>query len=121
MRLLMLFMLLLIPVSVFAQSTPPVGLQGSVTVIHPAPGVDYYYDQQGNSTTVYRTAPDISAYSSHDSKGHIIAQGFVFDPNPRSEPLRVPESMQYLPSNTQEPRRWLDGGPPFVPAFRAPG
>ena len=39
MRLLMLFMLLLIPVSVFAQSTPPVGLQGSVTVIHPAPGV----------------------------------------------------------------------------------
>lgn len=99
MRLLMLCTLLLLPVSAFAQSVPPVGLQGSVTVVHPSPGVDYYYDQQGNSTTVYRTAPDVSAYSSHDSHGHIIAQGFVFDPNPRSEPLRVPESMQYQPES----------------------
>ena len=95
MRLLMLFALLLFPLSVFAQSVPPIGLQGSATVIHPAPGVDYYYDLNGNSTTVYRTAPHVSAYSSHDSHGRIIAQGFVFDPNPRSEPLRVSPS-QYL-------------------------
>ena len=105
MRLLMLFTLLLLPVSAFAQSVPPVGLQGSVTVVHPAPGVDYYYDQQGNSTTVYRTAPDISAYSSQDSHGHIIAQGYVFDPLGSPQPLRVPDSMRYTPSNTQEPRR----------------
>ena len=92
MRLLILFALLLLPVSVFAQSVSPIGLQGSTTLIHPAPGIDYYYDLNGNSTTVYRTAPNVSAYSSHDSHGRIIAQGFVYDPDPGPEPPRVPLS-----------------------------
>jgi hypothetical protein len=94
MRLLMLFALLLLPVSAFAQSAalPPIGLQGSATVIHPAPGVDYYYDQKGNSTTVYRTAPHVFAYSSQDSHGRITTQGFLFDPHPRPEPLQTPSS-----------------------------
>ena len=89
---LIMLALLVFPVSALAQSAPPIGLQGSATVIHPAPGVDLYYDQKGNSTTVYRTAPNVTAYSSQDSHGRIIAQGFVFDPNPRSEPLQVPSS-----------------------------
>jgi hypothetical protein len=91
---LLFFMLLLFPLSSFAQSVPPIGLEGSATVIHPSPGVDYYYDLNANSTTVYTTTPYSSWYSSENRHGRITAQGFVFDPNPRSEPLRVPE-LQY--------------------------
>ena len=94
MRLLLLFALLLSPVSVFAQTVPPIGLQGYANVIHPEPGVDYYYDQKGNSTTVYRTAPHVFAYSSHDSHGRIVAQGFVFDPRLTPEPQAVPPSQK---------------------------
>src|SRR5262249_9208827 len=89
MRFLLLFALLLFPVSAFAQTVPLIGLQGSASVIHPEPGVDYYYDQKGNSTTVYRTAPHVFAYSSHDSHGRIVAQGFVFDPTLTPEPQPV--------------------------------
>jgi hypothetical protein len=73
-------------------------------VIHPEPGVDYYYDQKGNSTTVYRTAPHVFAYSSHDSHGRIVAQGFVFDPN------LTPEPQPILPSQKQT-NALIESGP----------
>jgi len=91
-----LCLLILLPTSfAFAQSTPPIGLQGSAIVLHPSPGVDYYYDLNGNSTTVYRTAPNTSWFSSQDRYGRITSQGNIYDAMP-SRPLdsilRVPES-----------------------------
>ncbi len=93
-----LCLLMLLPTSAaFAQSEPPIGLHGSATVLHPAPGVDYYYDLNGGSSTVYQTAPNTSWYSSQDSQGRITSDGYLFDPNPRPEPLRVPQS-SYRPN-----------------------
>jgi hypothetical protein len=92
MVLLLLGFLFLLPLSAFAQSSPPIGLQGSATVLHPAPGVDYLYAQHGNSTTIYGSDPAMRWQSSQDAHRQIISQGFLFDPNPRPAPLRVPES-----------------------------
>lgn len=49
MRLLAGLVLFLLPVSIFAQSVPPPGLDGSATVLHPSPGIDYLYNPQGTS------------------------------------------------------------------------
>jgi hypothetical protein len=54
--------------------------------------VSSYWDQRGNSTTVYSTNPRMQWQSTQDAHGQITSQGFLFDPNPRPEPLRVPES-----------------------------
>jgi hypothetical protein len=105
MRLLLFLVLLLLPLSAFAQSTPPPmpsSTNDSVTVIHPAPGVEYYYDQRGNSSTVYQQAPGMQWYSTEDRHGTITSQGYLFDPMPVSMSLEVPWSS---PPEHQERRR----------------
>lgn len=104
MRLLILLATLLLPLSAFAQSMLLPGLDNSVTVLHPSPGISQLYDQRGNSATVYESSPGLSWYSQQDRYGKIQSQGYVFDPL-KTQPLRVPDSMRYTPQNTQEPRR----------------
>ena len=67
----------------------------SVTVIHPTPYSDVFYDQNGNSATIYQQGHGTSWYSQHDKNGNIVSQGYLFDPLPRPEPLTVPP---YAPS-----------------------
>jgi hypothetical protein len=89
----------LLPLSAFAQSVPllPSGMNDSVTVLHPAPGIDYLYDQAGHSATVLEEGPGLKWYSAEDPQGRITSQGFLFDPIPAPKPLTVPESMRYIP------------------------
>ncbi len=97
MRVLILLGTLLLPFSAFAQSTLPLGVDGSVTVLHPTPGIKNLYDQRGNSVTVYESSPGLSWYSQQDRYGRIQSQGYVFDPLGPQQLLRVPESMRYVP------------------------
>lgn len=100
MRLLALLALFLHPRSAFAQSVPPLGetpgITG-VTVVHPAPGIDYYTDLHGSSATVIDEGSGLHWYSAHDPQGRITSQGFLFDSIPAPKPLTVPESMRYSP------------------------
>ena len=64
----------------------------SVTVIHPAPNVDYWYDQRGNSATILQEGPGLSRYSQQDRYGNITTQGYLLNPFPRHAPLDVPRS-----------------------------
>lgn len=102
--LLILLAIFLLPLPTFAQSPLFPGVDGSVTVLRPSPGISYLYDQRGNSATVYESSPGLSWYSQQDRYGKIQSQGYVFDPL-KQNPLYVPDSMQYTPPNTQEPRR----------------
>lgn len=77
MRLLILLATILLPLSAFAQSTLPPGVDGSVTVLHPAPGINALYDQRSNSATVYEVNPHMSWYSQRDQYGTIESQGYV--------------------------------------------
>jgi hypothetical protein len=97
MRLLILLAILLLPLSAFAQSTLPLGFDNSVTVLHPSPGISQLYDQRGNGLTIYESGPNLSWYSQHDRYGKIQSQGYVFDPLGPPQPLRVPDSMRYVP------------------------
>lgn len=97
MRLLILCILFLLPLSALAADlAPPWYQQDSATLIHPSQGTDYYYDQHGNNTTVYRSPsnPGMSFYSSEDHNGRITSQGFLFEPSPPPKLLTVPESMR---------------------------
>jgi hypothetical protein len=100
MRLLALLAMFLLPISAFAQSVPPLGESpwiNGVTVVHPAPGIDYYTDLNGASATVLDEGPGLKWYSAEDPQGRITSQGFLFDPMPAPKPLTVPESMRYEP------------------------
>lgn len=109
MRLLIILFALLLLLSIIGQAwawddPPRPGDQfNSLTVLHPAPGVSYLYDQSGNSSTVYEQSPGMAWYSTEDRHGQITAQGFVFEPLPPPKPLEVPRSMR--PSEYQERRR----------------
>lgn len=94
MRFFLFFVLLLLPLSAFAQSVPPLSVEGSATILHPAPGVRYLYDQHGNSSTVYHQFPGQSWFSTEDPQGRITSQGYLFDPLPAPKPLTVPPSMR---------------------------
>jgi hypothetical protein len=88
-----LLLFLFIPTLTFAQSPfpPPVSdpfdTRSNVRVYHPAPGVDSYWSQDGN-TTVYDQGNNLKAYTQRDSTGNVIKQGYLFDPM-ASTPLRV--------------------------------
>lgn len=97
-RLLILFVGLLIPVSAVADDpawlTNP---SGGVTVLHSHPGVDYLYDDKGHTATIYGTDPGMRWYSTQDSHTGKTTQGYFFNPSARSAPLRAPESLAYPP------------------------
>ena len=99
MRLPLLLALFLIPVSAFAEDPPwfIAPSSGSVTVVHPAPGIDYYTDLHGHSATILDEGSGLHWYSAQDPQGRITSQGFLFDPIPAPKPLTVPESMRYIP------------------------
>jgi hypothetical protein len=82
MRLPLLLALFLIPVSAFAEDTPwfIAPSSGSLTVVHPAPGIDYYTDLHGSSATVLDEGSGLHWYSAHDPQGQITSQGFRSDP-----------------------------------------
>ena len=100
MRLPLLLALFLIPVSAFAEDPPwfMAPSSGSVTVVHPSAGIDYYTDLHGHSATVLDEGSGLHWYSAHDPQGRITSQGFLFDPMPAPKTLTVPESMQPQPS-----------------------
>ena len=89
---IILLALCFLPTPVRAESvSPPMPLitKEGVTVIHPTPYSDVLYDQYGNSATIYQQGRGLSWYSQHDKAGKIVAQGYLFNPVPRPEPLRV--------------------------------
>jgi hypothetical protein len=102
MLLLILFALLLLPIAAFAQSAPLLGLQGAATVLHPSPGTAYLYDQNGNSVTIYRT-PYSSWYSSQDSHGRIISDGYLFNAMPQGSPLGLDQFTGNQLSSSRSP------------------
>ncbi len=95
-RLILLACLLLVAGPVGSETPLPSIDNRSITVIRPSPGISQLYDQRGNSATVYEVNPNISWYSQRDKYGTIQSQGYVFDPL-KTQSLRVPESMRYLP------------------------
>jgi hypothetical protein len=98
MRLLALLAMVLLPLSAFAQSTPPMpGTSDTLTVVRPAPGIDYYSSPSGQSVTVVEPMKGLRWYSAQDPHGRITAQGYLFDPLPTPQSLRVPESMRAEP------------------------
>lgn len=102
MRLLALLTLILLPVSAMADDASWLSApSGNVTVLHQSSGIDYYYDQHRNSGTVYDVLPGLRWYSTQNSQGK-ITQGYVYEPFPRTEPLRVP-SYTPLPSPSYPP------------------
>lgn len=62
----------------------------SVTLIHPTPNIDFYFDQKGNTATIYQQGPGLSWFSQQDRYGTITSQGYLSDPLPRPEPLQAP-------------------------------
>lgn len=76
----------------------------SVTVIHPAPGMDYLYDQHGNSATILQQGPGLSWYSQENKYGQIQSQGYLFDPLGPREPLTVPSVDRYAPGRDRHTR-----------------
>ena len=57
----------------------------SVTLIHPAPNIDVYFDQKGNTETIYHhyhEGSGLSWYSWKDRSGRIVAQGYLSDSLP---------------------------------------
>ena len=106
MLLLILFAVFLLPIAAFAQTVPPPGLQGSVTVLHPVPGIDYAYDQHSNSATIYQTPlPGLSWYSQQNRFGNITQQGYLFEPFQPSRQLEVPS---FSPSRERLPNAPVD-------------
>ena len=47
----------------------------SVTLIHPAPNIDVYFAQKGNTEPIYHQGPGPSWFSLQDRSGRIVAQG----------------------------------------------
>lgn len=91
--LIILITLCVLPLTVGAQSiSPPMPLitKEGVTVIHPTPYSEVLYDHYGNSAMIYQQGRGLSWYSQRDKTGKIVAQGYLFNPVPRPEPLRVP-------------------------------
>jgi hypothetical protein len=91
--LIILMALCFLPLPVGAQSgSPPMPFitKEGVTVIHPTPYSVVLYDQFGNSAVIYQQGRGLSWYSQLDKAGKIVAQGYLFYPVPRLEPLRVP-------------------------------
>jgi hypothetical protein len=90
-----MLLLLLIPTLSFAQApfdplpTNETGPISGVTVYHPAPGVESYWDNHGNSTMVYEQTPGMSGYTSRNRDGQVTKQGYLFDPMGPSTPLRI--------------------------------
>jgi hypothetical protein len=92
-HLIILIALCVLPLTVGAQSvSPPMPLitKEGVTVIRPTPYSEVLYDHYGNSAMIYQQGRGLSWYSQHDNTGKIVAQGYLFNPVPRPEPLRVP-------------------------------
>ena len=106
--LIILLALWFLPLSVHAQSvSPPMPLipKEGVTVIHPTPYSDVLYDQYGNSATIYQQGRGLSWYSQHDKSGNIVSQGYLFNPVPRPEPLRVPPPIDLYSLHLDQDRR----------------
>ena len=71
----------------------------SVTLIHPAPNIDFLYNQRGESATIYQQGPGSSWYSNQDGYRRIDSQGYLFEPNPRPAQIEVP---RYTPQREVE-------------------
>ncbi|HKO29943.1 MAG TPA: hypothetical protein VJU54_02305, partial [Nitrospiraceae bacterium] len=67
----------------------------SVRIFDPTPYSEVLYDQCGNSAMIYQQGHGLSWYSQHDKADHIVAQGYLFNPLPRPEPLWVPPGDLY--------------------------
>ena len=92
MRLFILGILLVLPLSAFAQSTSPIAQGGTITVI-PTPLGYVYALPHGGSVEVIGKAPAQQSYTARDGTGHITT-GMIFSPfAPLHEqsPLTVPD------------------------------
>jgi hypothetical protein len=93
MTLLLFFVLLLLPLSSFAQTGPPMPQGGNITVI-PTPLGYAYALPHGGSVEVIGKDPRQQWYSARDGAGHTTT-GYIFSPfapTHAEPPLTVPES-----------------------------
>lgn len=100
--LLILFVALLLPVSVFAGDPAPNWLtqpSSGVTILHPQDRIDYAYDDHGHSATIYRSDLGLSWYSTMDSHTGKQSQGYLFEPAPRYTPTRPLVPPLYPPTD----------------------
>ena len=98
---LLTFMSLMVMPAYGLAETPTVlsGVSGSVTILHQPSGIDYYYDLNRNSATVYPVFPGVRWYSAQDRHGK-TTQGYLFDPMPRTS---FGEPFSTLPSVLDNP------------------
>jgi hypothetical protein len=89
MTLLLFFVLLLVPLSAFAQSVPPMPQGGNIVVIPNPLGASYWSDK-GGYVDVVGKEPGNQMYFSHERGGHVTS-GFINQPF-LERPLTVPES-----------------------------
>lgn len=95
MRLLAVFAVFVLPISALAEELPWfANPSSSVTILHPAPSVDFLYTPSGHSASVVTPLPGLRWYSADDPQGRITAQGYLFDPLLIQKPLTVPPSMR---------------------------
>lgn len=105
MRRLMLLALFLMAVPVLAaEPAPSIFSTPSVTKVHPMPGMDYLYNQRGESTTILRSqsTPGLSWYSQEDRYGNIREQGYLYEPGRYDQPLTT-EPLTPLPRHERDP------------------
>ena len=105
MPLFIVLALLLLPVPAFAGDPSPSWMtspSGNVTVLHQPSGIDYAYDMNRNSATIYPVTPTSRWYSAQDAHGK-ITQGYLFDPMPRAS---FGEPFSTLPSVLDNPYQY---------------
>jgi hypothetical protein len=90
MLLLILFIALVLPISTFAQSVPPMPQGGNITVIPNELGASYW-SSNGGSVDVIGKDPGNQMYFSHDRYGKPNGMGLINQPF-ADRPLTVPES-----------------------------
>lgn len=90
MVLLLLGVLLLLPLSSFAQSVPSMPQGGNITIIPNPLGYSAWSDK-GSHIEVVGTAPGNQMYFSYDRFNRAIGSGFINQPF-IDRPLLVPES-----------------------------
>ncbi|MEP6934523.1 MAG: hypothetical protein ABI988_11345 [Nitrospirota bacterium] len=105
MKLLLVLAMSLVALPLLAaDNTPSIFSTPPITMVHPMPGMDYLYNQRGESTTILQPLPGLSWYSQEDRFGRITNQGYLFDPFGPREPLQVPSVDRYAPERDRYTR-----------------
>jgi len=99
MSLLIVLVLCLLPLSAQAQNVeaPLFAHSSRIDILYPMPDVAYFYDEHGNSVIFYRQWSGLAWYSTRDSSGRIVREGYGAAPPVAVDPQGMPSVNREAP------------------------